>query len=41
MNALTAIKIIGIALLAAVAIHIQGMPWGLVTTAGIACIVLP
>lgn len=41
MNALTAIRIAGVVLLGIVAVHVQGTPWGLVTAAGIACVVLP
>lgn len=41
MSAITVIKIVGVVLLGAVFLHLYGMPWGLVTTAGLACIVLP
>lgn len=37
----TWIKIVGVVLLGFMAIHIQGVPWGMVTAAGIACVVLP
>lgn len=41
MNSSMIIKAVGVVLLGIVAVHIQGIPWGLVTIAGIACVVLP
>jgi hypothetical protein len=35
------IKIVGVVLLGIVAVHIQGVPWGIITAAGIACCIIP
>jgi hypothetical protein len=41
MSPIFAIRIVGVVLLGIVAVHIQGLPWGLVTSAGMACVFLP
>lgn len=41
MSPLTIIKLVGVVLFGAVFIHLWAMPWGLVATAALACVVLP
>ena len=41
MSAMTVIRVVGVVLIGAVLINFKGMPWGLVETAGVACLVLP
>lgn len=41
MSPILAIRIVGVVLLSIVAVHLQGMPWGLVTGAGLACVFIP
>lgn len=41
MNPNTILKVVGVVLSGVLFVHLLAMPWGLVATAGLACIVLP